>query len=927
MTVRVAFQLRRRPAIGPARASALFVPGRDAAGLLALCTRLGVDPSGRVHDVADGFLLKLERPMAEPVPGVTRLRELAANLYIPVDAELVPSLLDDETAGLVRDGGLVLLPGGSTLRFDRQAAVGLEALLVAAPRPRRAWRAMPVPRRLAERITEVARVWPDPPEDPYSEWEQELRRPGSTRRDRGEPDPGEATDRDAAGPEGAETSAAGGFASGLHGVGDAVRGMIDRAGAGARSFREKIQWGMLDHSALVQKLLREFRHGDPGRALRHAFPMSPPDPRDRTTGWGNSLPWSRAIYNLFDLLGRPTRGQPVGTWQARPDLIEELKREYRQAAERAIRQGDFRRAAYIYGKLLGDDRMAAQALQRGGLHHDAAILYLKKLNDKAAAAQAFEAAGEVDRAIALYRDLGQHEAAGDLLRRLGDDGRAVEEYHEAVLRHMGACPPEWFEVGRLFSYKIGTPEPAIEAFGNGWGQRPAANATACALELVVIHAARGEIEPIRNLLDEADDFFQKAGSGRDAEAFYNRMAVIAAAAPALAASADEVRDRALRTLSHHLRRQVEAGCPVPPSVSALFGEPSLWSSAFVRDAQFAASAVAARSRDRSAAPGRNPETPGVRVGHGTVTAACQAPATAELFLGFAGGKVLAFRPGRNQVVAVGEGAGSVAAMSADPDGQLVVALHRTEQGSVLTVFHRRPDGTFGPRPDVHFPGHLRSWLTPISGVGPESLIGLGDGRELLILDATAGLPRGRVPLAAAQEPPTTALLLLNDEGYRVLTHDGPRWILLDHEGRCIGRSEPAWRPVTGGRHPQCWVPVSWIHLKGVVKAIGLDEHGAVHATQLWIEDRGFEVLTSPVATTDGGYLAVAPCGHDRVVAVAPGRIDWLTDRSDRFQMVRSIQDPGLAATLACFPSTVPEEVLVVSADGWVNRFTSRRPRY
>ncbi len=74
---------------------------------------------------------------------------------------------------------------------------------------------------------------------------------------------------------------------------------------------------MLDHSALVQKLLREFRHGDPGRALRHAFPMSPTDPRDRTTGWGNSLPWSRAIYNLFDLLGRPTRGQPVGTWQAR----------------------------------------------------------------------------------------------------------------------------------------------------------------------------------------------------------------------------------------------------------------------------------------------------------------------------------------------------------------------------------------------------------------------------------------------------------------------------------------------------------------------------------------------------------------------------------------------------------------------------------
>ncbi len=76
--------------------------------------------------------------------------------------------------------------------------------------------------------------------------------------------------------------------------------------------------------------------------------------------------------------------------------------------------------------------MAAQALQRGGLHHDAAILYLKKVNDRAAAAQAFEAAGQVDRAIEIYRQLGSHEAAGDLLRRIGDEDGAVAEYRRAA---------------------------------------------------------------------------------------------------------------------------------------------------------------------------------------------------------------------------------------------------------------------------------------------------------------------------------------------------------------------------------------------------------------------------------------------------------------------------------------------------------------
>jgi hypothetical protein len=105
---------------------------------------------------------------------------------------------------------------------------------------------------------------------------------------------------------------------------------------------------------------------------------------------------------------------------------------------------------------------------------------------------------------------------------------------------------------------------------------------------------------------------------------------------------------------------------------------------------------------------------------------------------------------------------------------------------------------------------------------------------------------------------------------------------------------------------------------------GLDAHGAVYSSQLCIEDGVLEVLSSLVATTHGGYLAASQYGHSRVVAVSADRLDWLGYRTDRFQLVRTLPEPGLATTVACFPSPTPEEVLAVLADGFVARFGAPR---
>ncbi len=827
MTVQVAFQLRNCGTAGPA--AALLVPTRDVSALLAVCARLGLDPSGRVHDVSGGFLLKLERPPTEPIPGATRLRALAPDFYLPVDAELVPALLDDEAAGLVRDGGLVFLPGGRILRFDRRTTIDLGQLLIAEPRPRRDWVPLPEPRRLAERVVAIGWELPEvPPEALYREFEQDLRRPGS-RGGSGKPGagddgrtgraegPGEAG---AKGPSTARTegegdqagdASAGGFIPGVQGLAASFRELMGRAGAGFSALREKLQWEWVDHSSLVRKLLHEFREGDPSRALRHAFSMAPSDSRHRQVGWGNRLPWSRAIYSLMELLSGPARGQPVGVWRARPDLVDELTREYRKAAEQAIRQGDFRRAAYIYGKLLGDDRMAAHSLQRGGLHRDAAILYLKKLNDPVAAAKAFEAAGAADRAIELYRQHGQHEAAGDLLRRIGEEDAAVAEYLRAAEHAVAAVPPDYHASGLILNLHARRPDLAIEHFRKGWDRRPAHNATLCALELALILGGRGEIGSIRRLLDEADAFFRSVGSDRDADTFYNTTTLMADAAPALAPYAEEVRDRALLTLAWRLRTGVEAGRSVPPAISTLFGAASLWPPALVRDADFAASTAQkqSRSRDRDPSAGHDPSIQLVPIGHGTVTAVSQASVTRDLFLGFDDGKVVSLRPGRNQIVLVAKSPGAVSALAVDADGQAVVALRQTEHSAILSCSLRRPDGTFRTGPDGHFPAILASWLTPILPRGLDWLVGLGHGRDLLIVDAASWMPWSSLSIApAVGEPPTTALLIpagmlsgTPDDRLVLLTHDGPCWVLFDSGGRELDRTGSVWCPAAPGTPP------------------------------------------------------------------------------------------------------------------------------
>ena len=368
--------------------------------------------------------------------------------------------------------------------------------------------------------------------------------------------------------------------------GTAVHGILGPLSEAIRAMREKIQWEWVDHSALIKKLVREFREGDKALALERAIPIMRPG--EGFPAWipvrANWLPWTRAVYNLAELLRRPGRGEAIPVRMARDDVVRELMLEYRKAAEEAVTRGDFRRAAYIYGILLQDDRSAASALERAGLHHDAALIYTNKLNDRAAAAQAFEAAGEFDRALDLYKRVGQHERAGDLLRRIGEEEAAVLEY-VAAAHELSTVAANHLGAGRILLEKARRVDLAIEEFRSGWQRRPAGNSTQCGLELARLHAGRSQAAAFRRLLDEADAMFETPGYPFDGY-FYNEI-VRMADDRALEEIAEEVRDRALRATARSLRRGLENRRSSAMMVSKLLGRSNLWPAALLSDAEYA----------------------------------------------------------------------------------------------------------------------------------------------------------------------------------------------------------------------------------------------------------------------------------------------------------------------------------------------------
>jgi hypothetical protein len=845
---------------------------------------------------------------------VIRLRCASSNLYLPTDADLVPSLLPDEYAGLTRRRGLVFLPGGGVLSFDPQQPVAMAALVDPGQVRHSEWQSFPERPAFAERLREIRLDLP--PESPEAILEE------------GAGDIG--TEAPRPGASGGIARAVGGAAMGLgralHWLGNALHlrglaslgaGLID----GALALAPRLSESLLGRQeAALRELLRHFREGKLEQALRRALPIGEPG-RGSTAASNADLPFHNLRYSLDSLLGN----RAASLWFAGGDMQAELAREYRKAAEQATRAGDYRRAAFIYGKLLSDFRSAADVLFRGSLFHDAAILYLEKMGDELMAAKAFAAAGEIERALELYRRKGEHLLAGDLLRRNGEEEAAQAEYTIAAER-MVSQRQDYLAAGNLMLEHVGRTDLARAYYLAGWDLRRTSMSVPCGQRLAWLHATHSEIDELRSLVGEMEAFFAPPGDEAAAAECFNDIALLADR-PELASIRDELRDRALMSIATKLRERTKLDSRPGSAVSMLLGHCPAWSAAIVRDAEFgyrAALRRAAECKDNR----QDHSVTRMKVGNGTVTAVCHAPENGELFLGFDDGSVYSFHPATTSLVCQSHYLGPVHALACDAIGHFLVVLRSADgQTGELNCYLRRL-GMYLLSSIRVTSGPGGFWLSPLAVPSSgELVLALHDGERLILLRGSGMLSEGEVvqPLDSAG---LRAVLLLPVPGsYPPAAL--PFAVAFDALIACkvaevadtsaTGHAAYARLGARPGVRPESTLHSASLALlqsePNLLHVAGVTAEGVLFWAVLAWNDGRLETRTTASATTPGGYFAAAFAGVG-LTAVAESRIDRYRLATGRLTLASTTRI-DLPNVVACYPCPQTQELMIVLADGQV----------
>lgn len=923
--MKVPFTLHQTAHPGPVTAYLLL--SEKATDLLELCARIAAEAPEIAREwpalppifaVPGGFLVKLGRPAAAVFPGTIRLRSRVANLFLPADAELTPALLDDEAAGLVRERGLIFLPGERVFAFAPDQLVTADKLLSLPRQSRREWQALPARPARPERLEEILLDRSD--ETPNLILES------------GGEGIGEQTPRPAdAGPI-ARTAGRAALGAGhglawlgkmLHLPGLAKLGAA--LAAGALSAVPRLTESLLgQQEAALRELLRKFRAGDLEEALRHALPLSNAPGRGGQAAGDAKLPMHGLRYRLADLLGS-ARG-PVSNWFASMDVHGELTREYHKAAEAATARGDYRRAAFIYGRLLNDFRRAADVLSRGGLHHDAAILYLEILGDSLAAARAFEAAGETDRALRLYLQRGEHLLAGDLLRRLGEEEAAMRYY--VLAADQLAAVENFVAAADVLFHRAQRPDLARRYLADGWGKRPRGGAIPCLLRLTQWHAEQDEQRPLLALVAEAEQFFAPSGNEHGASQFFNALAQTADR-PNLSSLREELRDRALRALAAKLRYRAETDVRPGVAVSGLFGASGTWKAALVSDADFALKAVF-KKKDKPAKKIIQPALTRLRVGAGQVTAVCAAPLSGRIFLGFNNGSIRCFHPQEELAIRVATprlGSPIIALATDDRGNRLIALLQKSGEASLFSFTISETGYDFAS--DITVAAFGPCWLTPIAERGNAPLFGFWNGQNLSILYGDHDLlPVFWKPLMETEKKARAGLLFPNrypfdlGKGSPVSVCFVDNTLVRYYPGSSnapITLLSLGWRPGSQLRGLCSPPPLSctWSDAR-TLELVGIHEDDSIHWTELFFSDPDNLVLRGGASTQQGSYRAAALVRPGWIAGVHAGGVDWLYRHQHRL-LPRSTTPATLEDVVACAPSLPTGELLVICRDGSLTR--------
>lgn len=781
------------PARTTATADALLVCPADVRHALAICLRLGLEPDQVIRSVRDGFLI-LSVVSGSGFPGVIRLRAIGLNLYIPVDARLEPALLDDERNSLARRRGMVILTHGRILTFDPDHSPRLSRFLSIPPPLSTTWSTLPTPDQSPQRLLELSVELPDEPGDlaDFPDSEPTEDDPGSESDEQAldellDDQPDQLSDLDE------EPDRKPGAEPGRRRASRKSRGQKRRAQrqcssskgrtgrddadlAGGKGLFGLGRWGGGGEDAQLRRLLQAFQSGRIEAALRHAPSLDPRGsrrPADASSPGGGGvgrLPRQSTRYSLRGLLESFASHLSDGrsrSAEVHENLWVALRKEYAKAAEDALRRGDFRRAAWIHGKLLEDLVTAASILMQAGLARDAAWIYLKRLGDKHSAARAFESARDFDKAVQLYREVGCFEQSGDLLRKMGDEAGAVSDYQRAA-KLIQETPGGLLAAADFLMKKRVDQSLAITLYREGWNRRPAPNALGCAERLVGLYALETRPQALLELVDEVDGYLEQPVFAAEATALYQALARVALKVP-WPEHREGLRFRARMGMARRLKALNPPSRPYPASVHQTFHDPELWDAALVSDASQAVKSLSSRAGNGNAFSDRTPvswRAPILRLGQSSfVTAFAHEETDEATFLGMSDGKVLRINnSGYLNVISPPTGLAEVAAVTTNTyDGRSTFGvLWKSSRATrwVLRTYRKRLDCGVEQLSEIELEELKPLWVSQPFNEAGALMIGLVRGSRLgfRCLESLR-IQAGEHDLRIRQQPTATTALI------------------------------------------------------------------------------------------------------------------------------------------------------------------------
>jgi tetratricopeptide (TPR) repeat protein len=904
--MKVPFTLQRIDERHPV--AAVLVPTTEPGEVLSFCERLSSWP--KVFRTAEGYLLTVAKGEHDwHFTGTIHLRELAPNLLLPCDAELIPPLLTDEATGLVKNQGLVFLPGGKVLAYQPGEPLSPSALLGVKRLERKTWQPLPEPPTLADQLREVRLEVTEPPPE-------ELLQAGNE--DIGSESPLAPSSGLGSSLAGQAGFGVGKFLAGLgamlHWKGLANLGakMMQGAMGLAPKLSEKL-FGQQE--AMLRRLLQAFKDGRIDDALRRALPLAGNDVvRGLTPAQNAQLPFHNLFYSLSNLLGCGGSGAG-GLWLTQDDVYRQLQAEYRKQAEATERRGDFRRAAFIYGKLLSDFRSAVLVLSRGGLHRDAAILLLQKLNDPLAAAKEFEAAGEFDRALQLYRQQDDHERAGDLLKRMGEEEEALTEYKIAadmlIQRGKGS-----FAAGELLRLKAERPDLALPYYRSGWEHRPHDAAFPCASQLARHYTDTAAVPELLTLVEEAEDFFAQPGHETAAANFFNEL-VNHANRPALAEQKDSLRDRSLIALSAQMRRRIHSAMPAGQLVSMMLPARASWSAAQRSDAEHAVKAATKGIYKLKEEP---PPANSIKINARTqvVTAVAWCNSSSELFLGFESGEIVCYRPATNEIQRVG-----------DCCRQAVHGLVICDAGRDVIALRAYPESDRPYNPSFTTGRYVRKSQYEFHEAGSRCLqtdcapwfcSQMDLAQTYVVLDGSVlyRFSLGHHQIEETNIRAVTPVAGLSLHGNMLCVFGNNMMVYRrNNVSHIIG---VGWEPALPSDSTLKQRHIAWTEPRqNKVDIAGMDSEGWLHVSEIALHEK--EATAGVIAhhnNREACHHAVCFLLPSVVAAVTQDSIRWFRFGKVGFSLLKTTPSP-FVNPIACFPLSSTRELLVVCSDGTVGR--------